>query len=109
RRFFVPSPSESSSDEVTARGGEPGAAAGGPEARVELQPRPRESDPDCDERHEAGSAAAAPAGVDEEESDARAMFARSSYSPIAAATTDAPHLVPVDDDWADAARALVQR
>ena len=89
RRFFIPATAEPSSDEVAARGAEPGAAAGGPGAPVELQRRPDASDLDFDEQ-DAGGAAAAPAGIDERESDSAAMFARSSYSPLEAATTDAP-------------------
>jgi len=109
RRFFIPATAEPSSDEVAARGAEPGAAAGGPGAPVELQRRPDASDLDFDDEQDAGGAAAAPAGIDEGESDSAAMFARSSYSPLEAATTDAPRLTLVDEEWTDAARALVQR
>jgi len=109
RRFFVPPAAESSPDEATARGTESGAAAGGPEAHAERQHRPGASDLDVDGEHDAGGAAATPAGVEECESDSPVIFARSSYSPLEAATTDAPHLTPVDDEWTDAARALVER
>jgi len=108
RSFFIPATAEAASYEVMARGAEP-TAAGGPGAQVELQRRPDASALDFDDEQAAGGAAAAPSGIDEGESDSAAMFARSSYSPLEPAITDAPRLTPVDDEWTDAARALVQR
>jgi len=62
-----------------------------------------------DDQRDGGGSAAAPSAIDEGQSDPTATFARSSYSPLEAATTDAPRLTPPDDDWTDAARALVRR
>jgi uncharacterized protein with von Willebrand factor type A (vWA) domain len=109
RTFFIPAKWESWSDEVKARGSEPGAAAGGSGERVELQRRPATHDPDPDDERDGGSAGAEPSAIDEGEGDSAAMFARSSYSPLESATTDVLRLTPADEDWTDAARALVRR
>jgi len=109
RKFFIPATGESWSDQVTGSGSEPGAADGGLEEGVEVQRRPDTPGLDIDEQQAGGGAAAGPSAIDEGEGESAALFARSSYSPLEVATTDALRLAPPDDEWTDAARALVRR
>jgi uncharacterized protein len=109
RKFFLPDPAASWPDDGAERGVEPGAAAAGRGEDVALQRRPNAEDLEFDDRAGAIGAVAMPLDVDNGDLGAAAMVARSSYSPVQAQATDTPWLTPVDDEWADAAGAFVQR
>jgi uncharacterized protein with von Willebrand factor type A (vWA) domain len=106
--FFIPPAGERWPDEVKSTRLEPGAQAPPSEERVEVERRlgsPSESE---DEWETSGDMVA-PSAASESEQEAVVPVARSSYSPLEAAATDAPALTPVEAEWTDAARALVRR
>jgi uncharacterized protein with von Willebrand factor type A (vWA) domain len=106
--FFFPvprSPRESDELPLTHPDVESDTAAG-----AEPTARPASAEDDEGGALEAGDSDAAPLQATDDELDATAPFARSSYSPIEAhSTPDVPALERVSTEWRDAARSLLRR
>jgi uncharacterized protein with von Willebrand factor type A (vWA) domain len=107
--FFLARRDDTEERRVTGLRPEPGASTAGAGTELNLN-RPgveREGEPAEDDCKTALRSVPADAG--DAESDTKGPFERSAYSPLAAASTDAPGLTPVGEDWAAAARIFVSR
>jgi len=108
RSFFTPAAGSEWPDDGATRGTEPGGALGGRGERVRRVRAAEDHDVDLEHRSGGPDSAALMRTAEAEQADA-ALVARSSYSPLEAAATEPLALGPVEDEWSDAARALVQR
>jgi uncharacterized protein with von Willebrand factor type A (vWA) domain len=107
--FFLGRPAGTPQDQMPSTRREPGSDADGPEAMPEREQRARPASADADEVSETASGDIAAFETSENAAEDATPVARSSYSPIAVDSVDAPALAPVDAAWREAARSLVRR
>jgi len=110
--FMFPGPAGVRQDEMPSTRREPGSDADGRDARLERERRAPPSDADADAADvapDAGDGPIAPLETADSDREEAARFRRSSYSPLAVESTDAPELARAESAWRDAARSLVRR
>jgi len=107
-RFFFPAPSSAPQDQLPSTRREPGTEADGREADATPRQAPRSDAGAEDASQPSGGPMTAFESAGAEDAEA-AIMATSSYSPLAAESSDAPELPRVDRAWRDAARLFVRR
>jgi len=105
--FFFPAPAGVRQDQMPSTRRELGAAHGR-DAGVE-HARPSSTSPDAADAADAGVGALTPLESHDASDDEAALFAPSSYSPLAGDAMDGPELPRVGRAWREGARSLVRR
>lgn len=110
--FMFPGPADVRRAQSSSARRESGSDADGREERFERERRaipPHLDADDGDVALQASDGPIAPLETTDSDLEETALLARSAYSPLEAAGTDAPDLTRAESAWRDAARSLVRR